>query len=123
MWLNAPAPKPPGEAAKTTQIADSVKTAAPAATARIDTVVQRADQLGALFGARVHGKDRLITIETDLFRAELTAKRRTDQVLEDEVLQDLGRTTGRTCQSSRGRFQSALFNGGRQSAEYTGSVF
>jgi YidC/Oxa1 family membrane protein insertase len=74
MWMNAPAPKPQAAANRTEQVADTAKIIAPPKTAPVDTAAQRASQVGALFGARMHGKDRLITVETDLFRAELTAK-------------------------------------------------
>jgi YidC/Oxa1 family membrane protein insertase len=74
MWMNAPAPKPQVAANKTTQVADTTRIPAPPKAAPVDTVAQRADQIGALFGARIHGTNRVITVETDLFRAELTAK-------------------------------------------------
>jgi YidC/Oxa1 family membrane protein insertase len=74
MWLNAPDPKKQAAATKTTQVADTVRTPVAAKPAPIDTTTQRANQFGSLFNARATGRDRIITIETDLFRAELTAK-------------------------------------------------
>ncbi|MBI5464852.1 MAG: membrane protein insertase YidC [Ignavibacteriales bacterium] len=74
MWLNAPAPKPvvPEKATPT-----SIK-AAPIAkdTLRIKQAETRStnDSLGKFFGGRNTGQERIIVVETDHYRAELSTR-------------------------------------------------
>lgn len=77
IWLNTPPPEPADQQTRTTQ-ADSVakpevRTAeAQRSVAARDTTP--ADRTGRFFRGRDAGAGRIITVETDLFRAELSTK-------------------------------------------------
>jgi len=76
MWMNSPKPSQQSDqgkqAAPTTVMRDSVKRAEPL-RAKIDTT-SRVDPLGKFFAGKNHGLDRTITVETDLFIAEISTK-------------------------------------------------
>jgi len=75
MWLNAPNPaKKPTEAQKTAQTRDSVRTApVPIPLPATDTA-RTPDSFGKFFAARTEGREQIITIETDEYRAELSSR-------------------------------------------------
>src|SRR3989304_2108121 len=74
MWMNTPPPADPTTQQQQTTAQDTV----PAAQARIEQIEQKpqatAQPFGEYFTERTRGTERSITIETDLFIAELTAK-------------------------------------------------
>ena len=76
MWMNSPQPSQQTsneqKSAQTTPPADSAKRTEPKRTV-VDTVVQ-ADPLGKFFAGRNKGIAKTITIETDLFVAEVSTK-------------------------------------------------
>ncbi len=74
MWLQTP---PPGETQAVRQDTTAVQTApapesVPPPTAVRDRV--QADSLGRFFAARQRGRERVIVVETDLYRVELTTR-------------------------------------------------
>ncbi len=74
MWANAPTPPPPGS---TPEKADTAFVTRPQVVAPIerDTVERKAtDSFGKYYSARVLGKERLITVETDHYRAVISTK-------------------------------------------------
>lgn len=78
MWVNSPKPTPQAEQQKGvathTAQQDSVKRA-PTQTAQPKAQAQTpADPLGKFFAGRDKGRERTITIETDLYTAELSTK-------------------------------------------------
>jgi YidC/Oxa1 family membrane protein insertase len=76
MWLNSPKPQQQAPRDKIVNVKkDSVKTekAAPTEIQPTDTIVS-ANAYGKYFSARAKGNEQIITIETELYRAELSSK-------------------------------------------------
>lgn len=77
IWLNTPTTPPPDERA-TAAHADSAKKEAPLAPPPSAPLSVRdtipGDRTGRFFRGRDTGKERIIVVETDLFRAELTTR-------------------------------------------------
>lgn len=75
IWLNTPPPAPPGErpsATRADSIAPKAAESPKVATRSADTAAT--DRTGRFFRGRDTGTAQTITIETDLFRAELSTK-------------------------------------------------
>jgi YidC/Oxa1 family membrane protein insertase len=76
MWLNSPKPQQQTPRDKIVNVKkDSLKTekAAPVAIQPTDTIVS-ANAYGKYFSVRAKGNEQIITIETELYRAELSSK-------------------------------------------------
>lgn len=71
MWLNAPQPKKPSEPAPKAQVQDTVRTSQPEPPSPVKT---QAEDFGTYFASRSTGRERLITVESDQFRAVFTSK-------------------------------------------------
>jgi len=76
MWLNAPEPQKPVESTVATQLADSTKPAPkPQAPAKAEIQpITSSELFGKYFTDRAEGRERIVTVETDQFRAEFTSK-------------------------------------------------
>jgi|WetSurMetagenome_2_1015567.scaffolds.fasta_scaffold07246_3 YidC/Oxa1 family membrane protein insertase len=74
MWLNSPQqrPKQPDRIAKQTQEKDTVKVVQP--KVQEPKEMQQAAPYGKFFSSRANGKERIISIETDNYSAELSSK-------------------------------------------------
>ncbi|MCU0452740.1 MAG: membrane protein insertase YidC [Bacteroidetes bacterium] len=74
IWLNTPPPAPPDQRTATAQVDSAAPKAAPSPliVAPRDTGIT--DKTGRFFRGRDNGTPQTITIETDLFRAELSTK-------------------------------------------------
>jgi YidC/Oxa1 family membrane protein insertase len=74
MWLNSPQPKPKQveSMAKQGQVKDTLKVIQP--KAQESKEVQQTDPYGKYFSAQNHGTERIITIETDNYVAEISSR-------------------------------------------------
>jgi YidC/Oxa1 family membrane protein insertase len=74
MWLNSPQPKPkqPDHIAKQGQEIDTVKAVQPKAQEPKET--QQVNPYGKFFSARVSGIEKIISIETDNYSAEISSR-------------------------------------------------
>jgi YidC/Oxa1 family membrane protein insertase len=74
MWLNSPQPKPkqPDNITKQEQGKDTVKVVQPKAQEQKET--QQVDPYGKFFSARASGKEKIISIETDNYSAEISSR-------------------------------------------------
>ncbi|MBI3585605.1 MAG: membrane protein insertase YidC [Ignavibacteriales bacterium] len=74
MWMSTPPPaKQAAQKAAPTQIQDSVKTPQPKQAAE-EKQAKPSDPYGKFFSERAQGQEKILTIETDLFKAEITNK-------------------------------------------------
>jgi YidC/Oxa1 family membrane protein insertase len=76
MWLNSPQqkpkPQPQGQPVKQAQVIDTTKVTAPKPTE--PKQAQEANPYGKFFSERVRGTEKIITIETNFYIAEITSK-------------------------------------------------
>jgi YidC/Oxa1 family membrane protein insertase len=74
MWLNSPQPKPkqPDHIEKQGQQKDTVKVVLP--KAQEPKEIQQINPYGKFFSARASGKDKIISIETDNYSAEISSR-------------------------------------------------
>jgi YidC/Oxa1 family membrane protein insertase len=74
MWLNSPQPKPkqPDHIAKQGQGVDTVKVVQP--KTQEPKEIQQVNPYGKFFSARVSGKEKIISVETDNYSAEISSR-------------------------------------------------
>ena len=74
MWLNAPNPAKQAEARKTAQVHDSTKAVPAPVPAVTPDAAAGPGPASKFFVSRLAGEERIITVETDDYRAELTSR-------------------------------------------------
>ena len=78
MWLQAPAPQPAQPVAQDTTVVQHHEAAPPAAAPETRSTppqpASSAPDMGKYFGQRTSGTEKLLVVETDLYRAEISSR-------------------------------------------------